>query len=178
MKNVFLPLIMSFVLISGTTNAQDWWTKTKKEAIPEDLTASMLLIEKFKTRKLDDAPAQAFMDQNKRDEHPLIKKTNNQIDTYNEELREKCKKYSFPYKVVSRKKTEDTEKYPLDQARYVLKHEVYLRRFQRAGNMEHYYTYVYFFYDRKTRKEYPYIYLFEKKRLASLDKLIEYLNTL
>ena len=56
--------------------SQDWWTKTKKEAVPEDLKSTTLLVEKFKTLKLDDAPPQAFLDKDKRSEHPLIKKTN------------------------------------------------------------------------------------------------------
>ena len=55
---------------------------------------------------------------------------------------------------------------------------MYLRRYQKNGVTDFYYTYVYYFYDRAAKKSYPYIYLFEKKRLESLEKLVGYLNTL
>ena len=158
--------------------AQDWWTKTKKQSVPSDLTSTKLLVEKFKTLKLDDAPIQAFIDKENTDEHPLIKKTNDNLDKYNEELKAIFKNYKYEYAVASKKRCEDSLKYPFDEARYVLKHQVYLRRYQKNGVKDYYYTYVYYFYDRSTKRSWPYIYLFEEKRLKSLEKLVTYLNTL
>lgn len=157
---------------------QDWWTKTKKESVPEDLTTTLLLVERFKTRKVDDAPPQAYINKNKRDNHPLLDKTNNNIEKYNMELKEKFKNYKHPYKVVSKKKTEDILKYPYVDAKYVLKHEVYLRKYQKDGQTDYFYTYLFYFYDREKERNFPYIYIFEEERLKSVDKLIGYLNTL
>lgn len=158
--------------------SQDWWTKTKKEAVPEDLKSTTLLVEKFKTLKLDDAPPQAFMDKDKRTEHPLIKKTNDKLEDYNTELKAHFKNYKYEYKAVSKKSAESVEKYPLSMAKYTLKHEVYLRKYQKNGVTRHYYTYLFYFYDRKKDKSFPYIYLFDEKRLESVKVLIGYLNTL
>lgn len=157
---------------------QDWWTKTKKEAVPDDLTTTLLLVERFKTRKVDDAPPQAYINKDKRDKHPLLEKTNNNIEKYNVELKEKFKNYKYAYKVVSKKKTEDILKYPIADAKYVLKHEVYLRKYQKAGQTKFYYTYLFYFYDREKERNFPYIYIFEEERLKSVDKLIGNLNTL
>ncbi len=171
-------LTFTLVLFSFSVFSQDWWTKTKKEAIPSDLTASKLLVEKFKTLKLNDAPPQAFADKENMDQHPLIKKTNENLEKYNAELKEYFKNYKYEYAVASKKRCEDSLKYPFNEAKYVLKHEVYLRKFQKNGVTDFYYTYVYYFYNRDTKKSYPYIYLFDEKRLKSLEKLVGYLNTL
>lgn len=175
-----MKLISSIFLLlfSISTFAQDWWTKTKKESVPDDLTTTTLLVEKFKTLKLDDAPAQAFLDKDDTSEHPHIKKTNDNLEEYNEELRAIFKNYKYENVVASKKRCEDSLKYPYDQAKYILKHEVYLRRFQKNGVNDYYYTYVFYFYDRANKKSYPYIYLFEEKRLKSLEKIVGYLNTL
>ncbi len=177
MKRVIFYFLFSAFCFHGA-NAQDWWTKTKEEAIPSDLSTTKLLVEKFKTLKLDDAPVQAFIDKDKTDEHPLIKKTNKNLEDYNAELKEIMKNYKFDYAVASKKRCEDSLKFPFDEAKYVLKHEVYLRRYQKNGVKDYYYTYIFYFYDRNTKKSWPYIYLFDEKRLKSLDKLIGYLNTL
>ena len=173
----FVAFIVS-ILISVSSFSQDWWTKTKEQSIPPDLKNTKLLVEKFKTLKLDDAPPQAFVDKDKLDEHPLIKKTNENLDEYNAELKEIFKNYKFDYYVASKKRCEDSVKFTFSDAKYVLKHEVYLRRFQKNGVNDFYYTYIFYFYDRATKKSYPYIYLFEEKRLKSLEKLVGYLNTL
>lgn len=173
-----LLIIITSLFLFGEVSAQDWWTKTKESSVPEDLKSTTLLVEKFKTLKLDDAPPQAFADKDDRSEHPLIKKTNENLDKYNAELKEIFKNYKYEYYVASKKRCEDTEKYPLSTHKYVLKHEVYLRRFQKNGVTDFFYTYVFYFYDRAEDKSYPYIYLFEEKRLKSLEKLIGYLNTL
>ena len=157
---------------------QDWWTKTKKEAVPTDLTSSLLLVERFKNQKIEDIPIQAFMDKDKRDKHSFVEKTNNNIEKYNVELKEKFKNYKHEYKVVSKKKTEDLEKYPYSAAKYVLKHAVYLRKYKKQGQTKYFYTYLFYFYDREADKSYPYIYIFEEERLKGADKLIGYLNTL
>ncbi len=171
-------LTITLLLFSMAVLAQDWWTKTKKEAIPADLTTTKLLVEKFKTLKLHDAPPQAFIDKENMKEHPLLKKTNENLEKYNAELREYFKNYKYEYAVASKKRCEDSLKYPFTEAKYVLKHEVYLRRFQKNGVNDFYYTYVFYFYDRDSKKRYPYIYLFDEKRLKSMDKLIGYLNSL
>ncbi|MEQ8325005.1 MAG: hypothetical protein RIC15_06110 [Vicingaceae bacterium] len=159
-------------------SSQDWWTKTKKEAVPADLTSTKLLVEKFKTLKLDDAPPQAFLDKDDRDEHPLLKKTNDNLEDYNADLKEFFKTYKYEYQVVSKTRSEDKEKFPVSEARYTLKHEVYLRKYQKNGVTRHYYTYLFYFFDRQTERSYPYIYLFDEKRLESVKVLIGYLNTL
>jgi len=164
--------------ISFGVFAQDWWTKTKQNSIPLDLTTTKLLVEKFKTIKLHDAPPQAFLDKEKTDEHPLIKKTNDNLEDYNSDLKDIFKNYKFEYLVASKKRCEDSLKYPFNEAKYVLKHQVYLRRFQKNGVKDYYYTYLFYFYDRNTKRSYPYIYLFEKKRLKSVEKLVGYLNSL
>lgn len=164
--------------ISFQLSAQDWWTKTKKESVPTDLTSTILLVEKFKTRKADDVPVQAFLDEKKTDDHPLIKKTNDKLEEYNEQLRAIFKQYKFKYEVASAKRCEDSLKYPYADAKYILKHEVYLRRFQKNGVNDYFYTYLFYFYDRESKKSYPYIYLFDEKQLKSLEQLIGYLNTL
>ena len=156
-----MRILLTAILLHAftLTFAQDRWTKTKKECIPSDLTSTKLLVQKFKTRKLDDAPPQAFKDKNKRDEHPLIKKTNDKLSEYNEEVRAIWKNYAFDYAVVSKKKTEDTLKYPMADAKYILRNEVYMRKFQKNGQTDFFYTYVYYFHDRAENKDYPYIYL-------------------
>ena len=173
-------LLISVLIFSipGISFSQDWWTKTRKEAVPEDLTSTFLLVEKFKTLKLDDAPPQAFRDKNKRSEHPLIKKTNDNLSEYNLELKEHFKNYKYENKVVSKKNTEDSVKYPFSVAKYTLKHEVYLRKYQKNGVTKYYYTYLFYFYDREEDKSFPYIHLFDEKRLESVKILIGYLNTL
>jgi len=171
-------VVITLILFSFSVLAQDWWTKTKKEAIPNDLTTTKLLVEKFKTLKLNDAPPQAFVDKENTDVHPHIKKTNENLEKYNTELKEYFKNYKFEYAVASKKRCEDSLKYPFSEAKYVLKHEVYLRRFQKNGVNDFYYTYVFYFYDRSSKKSYPYIYLFDEKRLKSLEKLVGYLNSL
>ena len=171
-------LFLSFILFSGALLAQDWWTKTKKESIPPDLTQTTLLVEKFKSQKLDDAPPQAFLDKEDRSEHPLIKKTNNEVEEYNEEMKAIFKNYKFKYELASKKRCEDSLKYPYADVKYILKHEVYLRKYQKNGVNDYFYTYVYYFYDRESKKSYPYIYLFDEKRLKSLEKLVGYLNSL
>lgn len=171
-------LLIFTLLIAGSTSmfAQDWWTKTKKEAIPPDFNNTTLLVERFKTLKLDDAPRQAFLHPDDT-EHPLIKKTNNKLDDYNSEIRAIFKRYAYEYKVVSKASAENPEKYPIADYPYVLKHEVYLRKYQQHGETKHFYTYVFYFHDRVNDKSYPYIYLFDEKRLASLEKLVvQYLN--
>ena len=171
-------MVSLLVLSSIALSAQDWWTKTREECVPKDLKSTKLLVEKFKTLKLDDAPPQAFVDKDKMEEHPLIKKTNDELEEYNTEMKEIFKNYAFDYYVASKKRCEDSLKFPYSDAKYVLKHEVYLRRFQRNGVNDYFYTYVYYFYDRESKKSYPYIYLFEEKRLKSLEKLVGYLNSL
>ena len=171
-------LLISLLLLPSLLFSQDWWTKTRKEAVPEDLTTTTLLVEKFKTLKLDDAPPQAFLDKEKRTEHPLIKKTNDDLEDYNADLKLFFKNYKYEYKVVSKKSAEDVEKYPLSMSKYTLKHEVYLRKYQKDGITKHYYTYLFYFYDREKEKTFPYIYLFDEKRLESVKVLIGYLNTL
>ena len=176
------PHLLLFIVLCTFTLpsfSQDWWTKTKKEAIPADLSSTTLLIEKFKSRKGAQAPEQAYL-KGKKGEHPLLKKTNDQIKEYNSELRKVCKLYKHSYALTSKRGSEDETKFGMDTAKYVLRHEVYLRKYQDNGKSSHfYYTYVYYFKDRKTGKEYPYIYLFEKKaRLGALEELIGYLNKL
>ena len=171
---VFLILFQ----ISFGAFAQDWWTKTKRNSIPSDLTTTKLLVEKFKTLKLNDAPPQAFLDKEKTDEHPHIKKTNDNLENYNSDLKDIFKNYKFEYLVASKKRCEDSLKYSFNEAKYVLKHQVYLRRFQKNGVKDYYYTYLFYFYDRNTKRSYPYIYLFEEKRLKSVEKLVGYLNSL
>ena len=136
-------LVFLFVDLS----AQDWWTKTKKECVPDDLTSTTLLVEKFKTLKLDDAPPQAFLDKDDRSEHPLIKETNNKLEDYNAELKAYFKNYKYEHQVVSKTRSEDKEKFPTSVAKYTLKHEVYLRKYQKNGVTRHYYTYLFYFYD-------------------------------
>lgn len=172
--------LIAFLIFSipSISFSQDWWTKTRKEAVPDDLTSTKLLVEKFKTLKLDNAPPQAFLDKDKRSEHPLIKKTNEKLEDYNAELKAYFKNYKYDYAAVSRKRAEDVEKYPYSVAKYVLKHEVYLRKYQKNGVTKHYYTYLFYFYDREKQRSYPYIYLFDQKRLESVRVLIGYLNTL
>ena len=170
--------LLLFLFSTAQVLAQDWWTKTKQESIPKDLTSTTLLVEKFKTKKLDDAPVQAFLDKENTSEHPLIKKTNENLDVYNEELKVIFKNYKFPYELASEKRCEDSVKFPFAQNKYVLKHDVYLRRYQKNGVSDYYYTYVFYFFDRETKRNYPYIYLFEEKPLKSLELLIGYLNSL
>jgi hypothetical protein len=165
------------LLISSSSFAQDWWTKTKRECIPADLTSTFLLVEKFKTEKPDEAPEQAYID-GKKGDHPWIKKTNAKLKEYNTEFRKLWKTYKHPYSLTSRRGAEDESKFGMDTAKYVLKHVLYLRKFQKDGRPDHYYTYLYYFHDRKTGKDYPYIYLFEEERFAALEKLIGYLNEL
>ena len=173
-----IAALLFLIQFSLTASAQDWWTKTKKEAVLADLTSTKLLVEKFRTVKLNDAPPQAFMDKDKVDEHPLLKKTNENLEKYNLELKEIFKDYKFDYYIASEKRCEDSLKFPFNEAKYILKHEVYLRRYQKNGINDFYYTYVFYFYDRATKRSYPYIYLFEEDRLKSLEQLVGYLNTL
>jgi hypothetical protein len=173
-----LGLLTVFLIFSISGFAQDWWTKTKEQSIPKDLTTTTLLVEKFKTQKLNDAPPQAFIDKEDQSEHPLIKKTNENIEVYNEEMKAIFKNYKFNYVLASKKRCEDSLKYSYADAKYILKHEVYLRRFQKNGVNDYFYTYVFYFYERETKKSYPYVYLFEEKRLLSLEKLVGYLNSL
>jgi hypothetical protein len=174
-SRTFYSLLFFFFTLS--LSAQDWWTKTKTECIPADLTSTTLLVEKFKTHKLDDAPKQAYLD-GKSGDHPMIKKTNDQLKEYNSALRKMWKTYKYRYELTSKRGAEDETKFGMDTAKYVLKHELYLRKFQKDGRPDHFYTYVYYFHDRKTGKDYPYIFLFDEERLASLEKLIGYLNEL
>lgn len=173
-----LLTFITFMLLAVQLNAQDWWEKTKSEAVPADLKNTTLLVERFKTRKPDSAPEQAYLDPKKKDDHPLIKKTNDDLSTYNKELRDTFKAYKFPYKVISKSKAEDPALYATDTARYILKHEVYLRRHMESGRQTHFYTYLFYFHDRASGKDYPYIYLFEEKWEEGLKKLIGYLNQL
>lgn len=174
MRSLFL-LTISFLILQDMS-AQDWWSKTKKQSVPPDYSSTTLLIEKFKNMKADEAPAQAYLDKDKNAEHPLIVKTNENLEVYNEELKEICKSYKHSYELASEKKCGDTLKFPYDSAKYVLKHEVYLRKFQKDGVNDYFYTYLFYFYDRKAKRAYPLIYLFEEKRLKSLEVLISYLN--
>jgi len=165
-------------IISFSISAQDWWTKTKIEAVPADLKSTDLLVQRFKKRKLNDAPPSAFMDKDNQKEHPLIKKTNNNLEKYNDALRSMFKSYKFESTLCSVTKAKDAEKYPYANYKYVLKQEVYLRKYQKNGMNQYFYTYVFYFHDRETDKDFPYIYLFDEQRLKSLEKLIGYLNTL
>lgn len=175
MKAITLFIIF---IIPFSTFSQDWWSKTREEAIPQDLKTSNLLVERFKKKKLNEAPPSAFYDKSNQEEHPLIKKTNNDLEDYNDELRSLFKNYAFEYTLCSQYKSQDYEKYPADQYPYALKHEVYMRKYQENGQIRHYYTYIFYFHDRVNKKDFPYIYLFEEERLKSLEKMIGYLNSL
>lgn len=178
MRNLKTGLSVLLLLGFSQVRSQDWWSKTKEESIPKDLTSTTLLVEKFKTKKLDDAPVQAFLDKENTSEHPLIKKTNESVEEYNEELKLIFKNYKFPYEIASESRCQDSVKFPFPQNKYVLKHDVYLRRYQKNGVNDYFYTYVFYFYDRETKKSYPYIYLFDEKRLKSLESIVGYLNSL
>ena len=171
--------LLSLLFATLTVSAQDWWTKTKTEAVPGDLKYAHLLVERFKTGKSDDVPPSAYLDKSKQGEmHPLVKETNNNLDKYNSELRAIFKNYKFEYTLVSKTRSADEEKYPPADYRYSLKHQVYLRKYQKNGQTRHFYTYVYYFHDRVSDKDFPYIYLFDEERLESLEKLVGFLNSL
>ena len=109
LKHLTRILLLAFLFqLPMQSSAQDWWTKTKKEAIPSDLKGTILLFEKFKTKKLHDAPPQAFIDKEDREEHPWIKKTNEKVKEYNEgEVGPISKQLYEAITGIHAKKTED-----------------------------------------------------------------------
>ncbi|MDQ3072859.1 MAG: hypothetical protein M3Q97_06325 [Bacteroidota bacterium] len=175
---------IAFVASGCTRNIAN---SIRYESIPIDLAKTTLLVEKFAYAdpvlydpfyaNTDDSlleisgfsfePTEEVetSDRPRKKDHPLIKKTNENLEAYNMRLDKAMKQFPYQYRLVEPDSLkQDAEYSDVDIYRYVLKRKPVLHCFVNPnGDTQLSYRYVHYFYDRKIQKTYPYIQVFSPR---------------
>ncbi|RYD82978.1 MAG: hypothetical protein EOP53_02185 [Sphingobacteriales bacterium] len=104
-------------------------------------------------------------DKNREKEHPLIVKTNANLDKYNKKLERSMKVSKYPYEIVGKNEIDSNQKYAdVDKFRYVLMRRPELHCYEDPNRQTQLsYRYVHQFYDRKTKTYFTDIEIFSPK---------------
>ncbi len=172
MKNVlsFLIAVICATSLTVRTQAQSW--------IPEDLTTSIVLIERFKYQD----PNMTLSDidemyEDQRDE--FIENTNENLERFNvrlDSIFRTCKIKVAPTDLGKM----DEQFSNIAAYRYVLRRDVFFGKKKVLNSAQKpedqsYIAYRYYFYDRVLKKTYPYYY-FSGTQWAQLQRIVFWLN--
>lgn len=108
---------------------------------------------------------QKKIDEAREKEHPLIVKTNANLEQYNKKLERAMKVSKYPYKIVSKAEIDSSaELSDLSKNRYVLERRPELHCYTDPNGVTQLsYRYVHRFYDRQTKKYFTDIEIFSPK---------------
>ncbi|MGZ5242801.1 MAG: hypothetical protein ACXWEY_03245 [Bacteroidia bacterium] len=115
--------------------------------------------------KKQDEEEEKKMDKARQKEHPLILKTNANLEEYNMKLEKAMKVSKYPYKIVKQAEIDSSQELSdLTKNRYVLERRPELHCYTDPnGTTQLSYRYVHQFYDRQTKKYFTDIEIFSTK---------------
>ena len=161
-------LVLFFYSTFSQINAQDWI----KDCVPPDLSQTCLIVEKIDSIGMKCKKGRSFIYCNNFD-----KDTDSKLINYQKQQEQIIREYNKDFVLVHPKAfpyQEFTEFKDLDKYRYILRMNIVEAGFDR--NLT--YHYVYYFYDRKLKKELPRIRKVYDQKFKSLKEIIDGLNQL
>jgi ribosomal protein L31 len=137
------------------------------------------LKQKFKFKSTLDEKVKPIDKPVQQKEHPLIVKTNKNLDSYNKKLEKVMKKYNYPYEIIDTAKLDSGKYNDLDKYRYVLYRKPVLHCFiDPEGVTRTSYRYTHYFHDRKTGQDFAPIEVFYPNPANSIKAIVQRINEL
>lgn len=190
MKKLISLSVVAAIVIAWSPVQDDAWD----DYIPQTLRNTTLLVEKFRQqdpKKFPPAdmtmgsyewPKEGGQTQDtakKKDsnwEHPIVKKTNKELEKSNKNLQDIFKSYKYKYEIVDKAEMSDTGKYAnMEEYRYVLRRTPFMRVIP-GPPPNPYYTYVYYIFDRVENRNYKTLDIYHSFHLTALKRVVEKMN--
>lgn len=112
-------------------------------------------------------------------EHPLIVKTNKNLDSYNKRLEKAMRKYDYPYEIIDTASLDSGIYENLDKYRYVLYRRPVLHCFiDPEDRTRTSYRYTHYFHDRKTGQDFAPIEVFYPNPAKTVEAIVKRINEL